>query len=160
MFYSVFLHILTYFDLHSNWEFQSLRRNLHLRELSVPGLDLWKYSYIYKSIAIVQCFMKEKKTFLEAFHDHSYPITSIFPSIMTYISRATSPFLQTRSPGVNILSFICSTRWCRNSGWHFCKNVTLEIKKWSLNNVKIEYVIRNFADHFRCSAGPLLRRCW
>ena len=55
---------------------------------------------------------------------YPYPITSMTPEMMTYISRAGSPFLQTMSPGVKMRSFILSTRSCRNSGWHFCRNVT------------------------------------
>ena len=71
---------------------------------------------------------------MDLYRDGTYPITSIFPDIITYISRAASPFLQTRSPGVKIRSFIFRTRSCRNSGWHFCKKVTWWKNKINNNN--------------------------
>jgi len=45
-------------------------------------------------------------------------MTSRIPSAMMNISRATSPFLQIKSPGVNMYAFIFRTKSWRNSGWH------------------------------------------
>ncbi len=51
-------------------------------------------------------------------------MTSNMPSAIMNISRATSPFLHIKSPGVNMKAFILSTKSCKNSGWHSWNMVT------------------------------------